>query len=262
METNQKLISFDLEAEMGFLKKPDINDGLYLTYNMLHKPALLGILGAISGMKGYEKNGEFPDYYNKLKNLKIGIQPLDSDKGNFTKEILSYNNSTGFASNEKGGNLIITEQILLKPSYRCFLLLNLNNKDENTLYENINSYKAEFLPYIGKNEFSAWWTNVKIYNSFEKFDFSRNYKIDTIFAKNDAVSGYVARSMSMFSEKSKEVPFLYFERLPNGFDEKLYQYSYADFVYSDTSFRSEMNMSITGDFYQINKENCRIIQLF
>ena len=141
MNTNQRLISFDLKAEMGFLKKPDINDGLYLTYNMLHKPALLGILGAIAGMKGYEKNGEFPEYYTKLKHLKIGIQPLDSDKGNFTKEILSYNNSTGFASNEKGGNLIITEQILLKPSYRCFLLLNIDNKDENVLYENIEKHK-------------------------------------------------------------------------------------------------------------------------
>ena len=262
MDTKQKLISFDLEAEMGFLKKPDINDGLYLTYNILHKPALLGILGAILGMKGYEKNGEFPEYYTKLKNLKIGIQPLNSDKGNFTKEILSYNNSIGFANNADGGNLIITEQIILKPSYRCFLLLNLNNKDENTLYDNIISNKAEFLPYIGKNEFSAWWTNVKIYNSFKKFDFSHNYKIDTIFAKNDAVSRYVASSMAMFSENSKEVSFLYFERLPIGFNEDLYQYCYADFVYSDASFKSNMDMSIMGDFYQINKENCRIIQLF
>ena len=263
MNTNQILISFDLKAEMGFLKKPDINDGIYLTYNMLHKPALLGILGAIAGMKGYEKNGKSPKYYTKLNHLKIGIQPLDSEKGNFTKEILSYNNSTGFANNkEEGGNLIITEQILIKPSYRCFLLLNLDNKDENTLYENIKKYKAEFLPYIGKNEFSAWWTNVKTYNYFAKFDFSHNYKIDTIFAKNDAISGYVARSMSMYSKESKEVPFLYFERLPNGFDEKLYQYRYADFAYSNTSFKSDMNMSTTGEFYQINKEEGDIIQLF
>jgi CRISPR-associated protein Cas5h len=28
---------------------------------MLHKPALLGILGAIIGLRGYEKKGEFPD---------------------------------------------------------------------------------------------------------------------------------------------------------------------------------------------------------
>ena len=44
---NQRLISFDIQADFGFFKKPDYNDGVLLTYNMLHKPALLGILGAI-----------------------------------------------------------------------------------------------------------------------------------------------------------------------------------------------------------------------
>ncbi len=266
MNTNQRLISFDLKAEMGFLKKPDINDGIYLTYNMLHKPALLGILGAIAGMKGYKENGVFPEYYEKLKHLKVGIQPIESDKGNYTKEIVSYNNSTGFASNEEGGNLIVTEQILLKPEYRCFLLLNLDNDDEKNLYDNILSYKAEFLPYLGKNDFSAWWTDAKKYDSFDKFDFNHNYKIASIFAKTDAVSGYVARSMSMFCQESKEFPFLYFERLPVDLEGKdkngklLYQYSYADFVYSNASFKKEMDMSKVGEFYQIDEDH--IIQLF
>jgi CRISPR-associated protein Cas5h len=260
MDANQRFISFDLKAEMGFLKKPDINDGIYLTYNMLHKPALLGMLGAIAGMKGYEKNGVFPEYYEKLKHLKISIQPLDSDKGNYIKEIVSYNNSTGFASNEEGGNLIVTEQILLRPSYRCFLLLNIDNSDEKTLYDNILSYKAEFLPYLGKNDFSAWWTNAKEYDSTSKFDFKSNYKIVSIFAKTEAVSGYMTHSMSMFSPESKESTFLYFEKLPTGFDEQLYQYCYTDFVYSNASFKAEMDMSKAGEFYKTVEEE--IIQLF
>lgn len=260
MNSNQKLISFDLKAEMGFFKKPDINDGIYLTYNMLHKPALLGILGAIAGMKGYEKNGELPEYYQKLKKLKVGIQPIESEKGNYTKEIVSYNNGTGFASGEAGGNLIVTEQILLKPSYRCFLLLNLENSEEKTLYENILSYKAEFLPYLGKNDFSAWWICAKEYVSVQKFAFEQNYKISSIFAKTKAASGYIARSMSMYSDQAKETPFLYFEKLPIGFDENLYQYEYEDFVFSNSLFKSEMNMSDAGDFYKIESEN--IIQLF
>ena len=49
---NQRLISFDIQADFGFFKKPDYNDGVLLTYNMLHKPALLGILGAIIGLRG------------------------------------------------------------------------------------------------------------------------------------------------------------------------------------------------------------------
>jgi CRISPR-associated protein Cas5h len=263
MNTNQRLISFDLKAEMGFLKKPDINDGIYLTYNMLHKPALLGILGAIAGMKGYEENGVFPQYYEELKHLKVGIQPLDSDKGNYTKEIVSYNNSTGFASNEEGGNLIVTEQILLKPKYCCYLLLNIDNEDERTLYDNILSYNAEFLPYLGKNDFSAWWVDAKEYSLVKEFDFSHNYKIASIFAKTEAASGYIARSMSMFSSESKESTFLYFEKLPIGFDKQLYQYSYSDFVYSNALFKAEMNMSDAGEFYQIKvKDEDIIVQLF
>ena len=130
MNSNQKLISFDLKAEMGFFKKPDINDGIYLTYNMLHKPALLGILGAIVGLKGHEKEGVLPEYYCTVRDLKVAVQPLASDNGNYTKEVITYNNGTGFASNEAGGNLIVKEQTLLKPSYRCYLLLNTNDETE------------------------------------------------------------------------------------------------------------------------------------
>ncbi|MBR6083241.1 MAG: type I-B CRISPR-associated protein Cas5 [Salinivirgaceae bacterium] len=259
MASNQKLISFALKAEMGFFKKPDINSGIYLTYNMLHKPALLGILGAIAGLQGYQENGKFPEYYQILKHLKVGIKPLDSDNGNFTKDIVAYNNGTGFASSEPGGNLIVTEQIIIKPAYRCYLLLNTNDDVEKILYERIRDCKAEFLPYMGKNDFSAWWENVTEYDA-EKFSFESNYKIASIFAKTEAVGGYVAKSMSMFSKESKEATFMYFEKLPVSFDEKLYQYEYKDFVYSNATFLKDMNMSDAGDFYKINTGE--IIQLF
>ena len=99
-----KLVSFDLKADFGFFKKPDIND-IYLTYNMLHKPALLGILGAIVGLQGFQENSILPVYYQKLKHLKVGISPLNNLNGNFTKHFVKYTNTTGMASNEEGGNL-------------------------------------------------------------------------------------------------------------------------------------------------------------
>lgn len=259
MASNQKLISFDLKAEMGFLKKPDINDGIYLTYNMLHKPALLGILGAIVGLQGYQKNGELPVYYQKLKHIKIGIAPLESDNGNYTKDIVAYNNGTGFASSEAGGNLIIREQVLIKPSYRCYLLLNIDNEIERTLYDRIKNMEAEFLPYMGKNDFSAWWENVQEYQ-FEAFPIADNYKIASIFAKTQAVSEYIVRSMSMFANNSRTPIFVYFERLPAGFDEQLMQYNFADFVYSNATFSKEMDMSAVGKFYTLN--DSEVIQLF
>ena len=259
MKSNQKLISFDLKAEMGFFKKPDINDGIYLTYNMLHKPALLGILGAIVGLQGYQNNGVFPEYYQKLKHLEIGVAPLESDNGNFTKDIVAYNNGTGFASSEAGGNLIVREQIIIKPSYRCYLLLNIDNETEKALYERIIKYEAEFLPYMGKNDFSAWWENVQDYD-FVKFSANGSYKVASVFAKTEAVSNHIVRSLSMFSKEAMVPVFVYFERLPIGFDEQLMQYNYAEFVYSNATFSKEMDMSAGGEFYTLN--NSEVIQLF
>ncbi len=252
-----KLVSFDLKADFGFFKKPDIND-IYLTYGILHKPALLGILGAIVGLPGFQENSTLPVYYQKLRHLKIGVSPLNSQHGNFIKHLVKYTNTTGMASNEEGGNLIIEEQVLIKPEYRCYLLLNSEDELENDLYFNLKTYQAEFLPYMGKNDFSAWWENFKEYESFKVFDFDRDYKIATLFRKEDTVSNYLVKAIGL-AALGKEPVSLYFEKLPVAYDETLYQYEYADFVYSHGArFRKDMKIS-TGDFYTI--DNDQVIQL-
>jgi CRISPR-associated protein Cas5h len=248
---------------MGFLKKPDINEKIYLTYNMLHKPALLGILGAISGIKGYEKNGVLPEYYQKLKHLKIGIEPLDSDKGNYTKTTISYNNTTGFASNETGGNLIVTEQVLLKPSFRCYLLLDTNNGLENMLYDRITKQQAEYLPYFGKNDFSVWWeqSHVKEYSYSEESSDSLCC-VRTIFCKGDttvkAERGDWMDDFDLLPTEPTSSLFFYFEKLPISFDEKLMQYQLADFAYTSAKFKANSSLK---NLYYLTKENV-YVQLF
>ena len=122
----QKLISIDIKADFGMLKKPDTNEPVYLTFNILHKPGLLGILGAIIGLEGFKEKGKLPEYYKKLKDLQIGIQPLEHENGNFQKTIIQYNNTTGTANKE--GNLIVIEQTLIAPAFRCYLLLDIENE--------------------------------------------------------------------------------------------------------------------------------------
>jgi CRISPR-associated protein Cas5h len=232
----EKIISFDICADMGFFKKPDINEKIYLTYNILHRPAVLGILGAIAGLKGYEKNNVFPCYYNDLKHLRVGIEPLNHSTGNYTKFTTTYNNTTGFASSEDGGNLMITEQTLLKPAFRCFILLNRENPVENTLFENIKKQHAVFIPYLGKNDYSAWWNkeDVREYE-VKKFDFDSNFTIKTIFLKqNPLIQQVVIKKFSFsLSNSAKVGSFFYFERLPIGFNERLYQYELGEFAYTD-----------------------------
>jgi len=261
-----RLISIDLKADFGFLKKPDTNEPVYLTFNMLHKPALLGIFGAILGISGYKtflnlkekKRGYLPEFYKQLKDLSVGIQPLKNGEPattSFDKTVIQYNNGVGYASKEQGGNLIIMEQTLIKPCFRIFLLLK-KEGIENRLYNALRLWKAEYLPYLGKNDFSLWWTNLQEYQ-FQKFDFKNSFKIDTIFIKEEKT--LKENKSSSFSDLfgSNESTYMMFERLPIGYNENLFQYDYQSFSYTNLKLNSDFQIP---NLYQLNGD--QIIQVF
>ncbi len=265
----EKLISFDIKADFGFLKKPDINEGIYLTYNSLHKPALLGILGAIIGLGGfyqsYVKNKKLPEYYDKLGNVKVGVQPL-STKGNITKTIIKYNNSVGYASEEQGGNLIVSEQTLLKPSFRIFLLLHIENAYERKLYDHVKNSKSEFIPYLGKNDFQIWWdkNNVKEYSFIKDNHVTESLPIENLFIKP---VGKTIRQNSVnqadeifdWSQPITNDFFIFFERLPIGYDEQTSNYKYEDFVFTNRKLVPAF-LSATSNIYHLEDGN-KIVQL-
>lgn len=231
---NQTLISFDLRADFGVFKKPDVNDGLQMTFNMLHKPALLGILGAIAGLEGYRQKGVFPEYYQKLRSLRVGIEPLDHEKGNFTKTVIKYTNTVGYANAD--GNLLVMEQTLRSPAYRCYLLADLNDPVQEQLCENIWSGEAEYLPYFGKNECSVWWEveDVKTYESSDDRP-SASLPVATVFRKKGVRVGDLIddgfNAFDYFDFTLTPQSFMYFERLPIDFDERLLQYRLEEFAY-------------------------------
>lgn len=265
----EQLVSFDIKADFGLLKKPDTNAPIYLTYNMMHKPCILGILGAIMGYSGFKKNKKLPEYYQKLikeQTTRIGIKPLDHEKGNFLKTTVKYNNSVGYANesvlkntagkdiNIKFGTTInVVEQILIKPSYRIYLLT-----DNQELIGRIQNQEAEFLPYLGKNDFSLWWENVKGYD-YEKFQPRDNYQVSSIFIKKETVKGgkAIQNDVPAWIPQFLESEFTYFERLPVGYDEELYQYEYQPFVF--TTFKLHQSYQI-DNLYQLDKDE--IIQVF
>ena len=238
----EKLISFDLKADFGFLKKPDTNEPVYITYNMLHKPALLGILGAIIGLNGFKilletssrkRRSYIPEYYEKLKNIKVGIQPLGHDNGNFQKTVIRYNNSVGYA-NKDGGTLIVDEQVLINPSYRCFLLLDISDHLQEKLFFYLKEVKAEYLPYLGKNDFSIWWESFQEYQGFELFDpAGKSFKLESLFIKEEILRTSVMRSEGFTIQAATKSKFMYFENLPVAYDPKLMQYQMQQFAYTD-----------------------------
>ena len=262
----QKLISIDLFADFGMLKKPDTNEPVYLTFNLIHKPALLGILGAITGLKGFEKKGELPEYYEKLKDVKTGIQPLNHENGNFQKTIITYNNTTGMASKEQGGNLMVTEQTLIAPAFRCYFLLDTENEIHKKADNYLSKYYAEYLPYLGKNEFSVWWENYIVYQ-FKKFipEPEKSFKIRSAYIKSQPLKDSKDKTElfydPVFEEKPEGNTFSYFERLPVGYvdiGKRNYQYEYRDFAFTDWSLKIKNNGE--KNLLLINKSN--VIQVF
>lgn len=262
-----KIVSINIKSDFGFLKKPDTNDPIYLTFNMLHKPALLGIMGAIIGAKGFQKHGELPEYYIKLRNVKVSIAPLEEEgeifheSGNFVKTIIKYNNTTGLASEEEGGNLMITEQALVAPAYKCWFLLNTENTDENKLYEYLKTNQAEYLPYLGKNEFSLWWDNFTEYD-YEPFDSEDSFKINSIFIKETPVIDgriniHFRPGVLSFSGSN----YMYFERLPISYiEEPLFQYEYRDFSFTNWELKKDYQLPENYPLYKLSSNE--IIQMF
>lgn len=170
-----KALRFRLSGKTGFFKQPDVNTYLYYTYGQIHRIAILGLLGAIVGYKGYNEKdrGKYPEFYKKLKDLKISVVS-EGNNGVFDRKLQVFNNSTAFASNHQGGNLVIRQVWLENPSWLIYILL--DSDQSEMIKEYILNKKTIFTPYLGTNDHMAnisdceivdiEKSNAKIINSF------------------------------------------------------------------------------------------------
>ena len=259
---NSKIISFTFNSSFALWKKPDINEGIYLTYNSIPKPALLGILGAIIGLGGHTQafysKAKLPEFYTCLNDIKCGIVPV-APNGIFPKTVITYSNTVGYAN--KDGNLIVSEQTLLKPQYKIYLLINDVNAHHKELYDNIRSGRSIFIPYMGKNDFNAWWLK----ESFAEHPFTVDKKskgrksISTLFIKpasrtvrDDKIDPFA--TIIDFSSPLAEESYMSFEQLPVGYDDVTYNYAYEDFVFTN-HLLSEDFIAATPDLYYLPEED-------
>lgn len=226
-------ISFKLSGKTACFRKPDVNAYAYFTYNNIHKPALLGLLGAIVGLGGYtqlfEKNrglkkgslgydDGYPEFYKKLKHLKVSITPL-APNGYFSKKIQVFNNSVGYASFEQGGNLIVREQWLENPVWQIQIL-----DDSSKVFQKISEYllggTSIFIPYLGKNDHPAKIDEVRIVELSAPFG---SY-IDSLFIKNFDKLGF---------SKEDEMPYLFEEVVPMRLQKDYHFYEYETLVFTN-----------------------------
>lgn len=226
-----KGLTFVLSGETAIFKKPDVNSYAYFTYNNIHKIALLGILGAVIGLGGYNQRGgnndkaaRYPEFYEKLKDLKVSVVPL-SDRGYFQKKVQVFNNSVGYASKETGGNLIVREQWLEKPKWEIFLLKDNSIEPDifNKIEENLLNRKCEFIPYLGKNDHIANINNVKI---IELIETNKPTHLNSLFITNEV------RLDDEFTYDDKN-PFILKEMLPFRLNEEYNFYEFKELGFTN-----------------------------
>jgi len=235
-------LKFDLSGRNAFFKKPDVNVKVYFTYNNIHKIALLGLLGAIIGLKGWrdytlfdEKAPEYPEFYLELKNLSVSIFPITT-KGYFPKKIQYFNNSVGYASREEGGNLQVFEQWLENPKWTIYLK-NDGIKPElwDILCDNLIHKKAYYIPYLGKNDFPAHIYNVErvaIHKEWSNF-------IDSLFIGE----------LDMIQDdetKDGRSPYLFTEYLPTGLQPEHNFYTYSRTIFTNCRIKEGTEVYLHG----------------
>jgi CRISPR-associated protein Cas5h len=249
-----KALRFILSGKTACFRKPDVNVFAYFTCNNIHKPSLLGMLGAIIGLGGhnqlFDKNrglkksslsydDGFPEFYETLKELKIAITPL-APNGYFSKKIQTFNNSVGYASFEQGGNLIVREQWLENPQWQILIL-----DDESEVFQKISEYflggKSVFIPYLGKNDHPAKIDDVKLVELSAPFG---NY-IDSLFIKNFDKLGFA---------KEDERPYLFQEVSPMRLQKDYHFYEYVTLVFTNHEVTS-----LPHDIYSNDGKNYAFI---
>lgn len=235
------ILRFTLSGKNAFFKKPEVNTYCYYTYGNIHKVALLGLFGSILGYGGYAQMSGFerekkkrqikisyPEFYERLKNLKISILPAgESGNGYIPKKVQTFNNSVGYASKEQGGNLIVREQWLENPKWEICLLI--DSEEAEKVKMAVCNRTCVFYPYLGKNDHPADIGAVKLETAVEKkMELGR---LDCFFLKDEIELADLDEDEQEDLEAFCE--FKYEEALPYGMDGWTNQYQMKTFLYTD-----------------------------
>lgn len=246
-----KILKFRLYGRTAFFKKPDVNTYVYFTYGSIHKIALIGMLGAIVGLKGYnqmnmenDKSKKFPEFYEKLHDIKVAIEP--NEKTAFlNKKVQIFNNSVGYASQEAGGNLIVKEQWLENPSWNIYIQI--DSEITRKIMDYICNRKAIFCPYLGKNDHYANITDIEVIDNVEET--TECTKIHSLCPKNNVQFSFDEDDED--DDIEEEEIFKYEERLPLELEENTNGYILESFVCSN------MKVSALKDIkaYKVKEKN-------
>lgn len=238
-----KALKFNLKGKTAFFKKIDVNKHVYFTYSHIHKVVLLGMLGAVIGLDGYSKqyetNEKHPEFYTRLKHLKISIVPRGEKEGYFDKKTIIFNNATGLASKEEGGILNVKEQWLINVNWDIYILDD-NSEEYLKIKDCLLNKKSKYIPYLGKNDHFADIVNVEEITLLKTEEIKY---IHSLFTTNVEVM------LDSFAYDFNE-PIRYFEYLPYKLDDgNLYEFELFNFT------NLELKVNNTNNIYSYKDKN-------
>ena len=251
-----KALKFTLSGNSAFFKDNVINT-VYLTYGNIHRVALLGIFGAILGYGGYSKQNDmlkkknkkkpdYPEFYEKLKDIKISIVS-NGKNGCFNKKLQTFNNSVGYASKEEGGNLIVKQFWLENPSWDIYILLDCDEAKKIADY--IQNRKAIYLPYLGSNDHLANIMDVEIIDIEEKMS-SEDETIEILsMIKDSDISEKKKNVFSMDKNSIRDDIYKYSEYLPVALSKDLNQYEKEKMTITN------MSVILKKSYYKVEDKN-------
>lgn len=219
-----EILKFTLKGKNAFFKMPEVNTYYYFTYGNIHKVALLGLLGAILGYRGYgqmTKDDEFPEFYEKLRDIQLSVVPKEGSRGHIQKKVQSFNNSVGYASAEQGGNLIVKEQWLENPQWDIYIQI--RGGQEEQIKQSILQRRNVYSPYLGSNDHPADIEAPVLMTAFP-VEAAELDAIDSLFP---------ARLVQLDYEDDEKVPFKYAEYLPISLKKQTHMYEMEKFVYTN-----------------------------
>lgn len=230
-----KAIALEISGKTACFRKPDVNVNVYFTYNHIHKVALLGLLGAVLGLGGYtaqnrdiNQHGDisenvYPEFYAKLKHLRISIVP-HGDRGYFSKKIQTFNNSVGYASQEQGNNLVVKEQWIENPHWTVYILED-GSEIYTSLKEALLTGRCVYIPYLGKNDHPAVLSN------------PREEVLQKVSESNCINSLFTLEAIE-FQKHFHGEPYFYKEYLPVGLDELTNGYVFNNMAFTNRKIKN------------------------
>ncbi|WP_255547715.1 type I-B CRISPR-associated protein Cas5b [Crassaminicella indica] len=239
-----KLLKFNLHGKTAHFKKPDVNAYAYYTYSHIHKIALYGIIGAILGLGGYtqQQNKQYPEFYDLLKDVRVGIVPIGKERGYFSKKMITFNNSVGYANigaDKAPCNLVVREQWLEDVSWDIYIALD-DLKDyelKEKMIDYILNSKAEFLPYLGKNDHIANICNTQLIEC----------EITEAAEQIHSLFYYDEIELEDGAVDEDQIPYLFKDYMPVALNKENNMYEFAQIAFTNRAIEDVKDQTIILD---------------